>query len=615
MVHIRSLKPRFAPMQPANPTPTDLIPPQEAGSLAGLLLARARRTPQALAYRQFDAERRQWTDMTWAQVTREAGRWRQALRDEGLARGERVAIMLRNCREWALFELGAQSLGLVTVPLYLNDRPENMAFVLDHAGARLLFLEGTEQWDALGNLRDRLGALRRVVSLAPVGVVPDPRLVGLDDWLPAHVGDLEVDNLDPDALATLVYTSGTTGRAKGVMLSHRNILWDIHAGLKSIDVFPEDRFLSFLPLSHTLERGAGFYLPMMTGSGVVFARSVAQLGEDLQQQRPTIIIAVPRIFERIHGRIQEGLRAAPGIKRALFRRAVTVGWRRFLHRQGRAPWRPGLLAWPLLDRLVGAKVRARLGGRLRFAVCGGAPLPPQVARLFIGLGVTIAQGYGLTETSPVISVNRLEDNVPESVGEPLAGLETRIGADQELLVRGPNVMLGYWRDPEATAQVLDPEGWLRTGDKARLERNHLYIIGRLKEIIVLANGEKMPPEDLEMAIAEDPLFAQVLVLGEGRPRLSALVVPDPDELASLLARLGLPPDTPDGDPRLKRALLDRIARQLHAFPGYAKIPHVLLARQPWSVENGFMTPTMKLRRTRILEHHAAEVERLYEEHP
>jgi long-chain acyl-CoA synthetase len=268
----------------------------------------------------------------------------------------------------------------------------------------------------------------------------------------------------------------------------------------------------------------------------------------------------------------------------------------------------------LLNRLVASKVKARLGGRLRFSVSGGAALPEDVARVFIGLDVPITQGYGLTEFSPVVSGNRLDDNIPASVGPPLDGVEVRSGDHDELLVRGPSLMLGYWKDPDATAQMVDAQGWLHTGDKVRIEGKHLFITGRLKEIVVLANGEKVSPGDMEMAIGLDPLFEQVLVVGEARPYLGALLVPNPEALSELLGRLGLPPNPGYDHPRLTTAVLDRVARRLSGFPGYARILRAVLIDQPWTIERGLMTPTMKLRRGRILRHHADEVARLYAGH-
>jgi long-chain acyl-CoA synthetase len=295
---------------------------------------------------------------------------------------------------------------------------------------------------------------------------------------------------------------------------------------------------------------------------------------------------------------------------------VDLGWRRFLNRQGRGPWAPGLLLAPVLDRLVGAKIRARLGGRLRVAVCGGAPLSPEIARTFIGLGVPLIQGYGLTETSPVISVNTLEDNRPEGVGLPLPDVEVRIDRHDELVVRSPGVMRGYWGQPQASAAAVDRLGWLHTGDQARLAHGHIFITGRLKETLVLSTGQKVPPTDLESAIVGDSLFAQVILIGEGRAFLSLLAVLDPDGYGRVAAAEGLPADLAEGrsDPRLEEILLRRIQARLADFPGYATIRRVAVVERPWTIEDGLMTPTMKLKRAHILEHYAAELDLLYAGH-
>jgi long-chain acyl-CoA synthetase len=600
---------------------TDIISARQAGSLCGLLLERARRTPRGSAYIHFDAEHERWIGLDWQETAAAVGRWQQALRSEGLTSGERVAVMMRNRPEWAFFDLAALGLGLVTVPLFVNDRAENVAHILKDSGARLLLVEGAEQIEVLSVMDEVPTDLARVVRLEADAVAGQgsasalPGLIAAADWLPAAGTAVDVSD-GRDSLATIVYTSGTTGRPKGVMLSHGNILWNADASLRRIPALPSDLFVSFLPLSHTLERTAGYYLPMMAGSAVAFARSIPQLAEDLQTLRPTVLISVPRVFERVHGRILEQLQGAPAAKQRLFEAAVQIGWKRFEHRQGRRGWSPELALAPALDRLVGAKVRNRLGGRLRVVVCGGAPLRADIGRFFLALGVPVVQGYGLTEASPVISVNALDDNRPDSIGPALDDVEVRLGADSELLVRSPGVMRGYWGLPKATAEAVDADCWLHTGDQARIDGRHLYITGRLKDIIVLATGEKVPPADLELAIAADPLFEQVLVIGENRPYLTAMVVLSPDGLARLAPELGLPQDAAAAvrDPAIEQVLLTRINDRLSRFPGYAQVKRVAVTDEPWSIDAGLMTPTMKLRRARIAAQHDKELADLYAGH-
>ena len=526
--------------------------------------------------------------------------------------------MLRNCREWIIFDLAAQSLGLVTVPIFTNDRAENVSYILQHSGTRLFLIEGEEQWQTLQEIQDQLSGLQRIISLQQVvatGALAS-KLAQAQQWLPGEAPDWNPPEIDPEQLATIVYTSGTTGRSKGVMLSHRNILWNAEACTWMIDIYTEDQMLSFLPLSHMLERTLGCYLPILTGCRVAFARSVPQLAEDLISTRPTILIAVPRIFERVYAKIQEKLNQDPAIARLLFNSTVEIGWQRFERSQGRAGWRPSQLLWPLLEKIVASKVQAKMGGRIRFAVSGGAALSPDIAKLFIGLGINIQQGYGLTETSPVITANPLDDNQPASIGKALDGVEIRIGEMDELLTRSPSVMLGYWKNPQATRDTIDEDGWLHTGDQARQEGNHFYLTGRLKEIIVLANGEKIPPSDMEIAIALDGLIEQVLVLGEGRPYLTALVVPNPDEFKLFASSLEIEEEGKDlyTDPQIKQHLVERINGHLRSFPGYAKIHNIGIIPEPWDIDNGLMTPTMKLRRARIVQRYSELLEELYQGH-
>lgn len=400
------------------------------------------------------------------------------------------------------------------------------------------------------------------------------------------------------------------------MLSHLNILWNAHSCLDSVPVYREDLFLSFLPLCHTYERLVGYYLPMMSGATIAYARAIPLLAEDMLSVRPTIMVSVPRIYERIHGKIKAQLEDGPALKRNLFNAAVETGWSRFEHQQGRGSWRVSHLLWPLFDKLVASKVMAKMGGRLRVAMCGGAPISLPVAKLFIGLGLPLLQGYGLTEASPVISTNKEHDNDPSGIGPPIRDALVRIGEEGELLAKTPGVMLGYWHNPEATAKAIDADGWLHTGDKARIENGHIYITGRLKEIIVMANGEKVPPADMEMAIALDPLFEQVMVVGEGKPYLSALAVLNKEHWMSLANESGLDPAAPASlkDKRVCSAVLQRIAEQLRGFHAYAQVRRVALDLEPWTVENGLITPTLKLRRSRVLERYHEAVEKLYEGH-
>lgn len=626
-------------MTPAPEFHPDTIPADEAATLPGLFRRRVEKTPAALAYRQYDPASGTWEGYTWERMGRLVGRWQCALTKENLTLGDRVAVLLRNSVEWVCFDQAALALGLVVVPLYTSDTPENVAYVLADSGAKLLLVGTAATWRELAPHRADFPALERVLCLdrdtPPASPQPSPArgegvslalfdlsgdtLRFVPDWLDGEDGPPAANAAAPHALATLVYTSGTVGRPKGVMLSHRNILWDAQAVLEVVPAYPEDVFLSFLPLSHSFERTVGYYLPVMAGCSVAFARSVQELGEDLAAVRPTVLIAVPRIFERVYGKMQRALEEKGALARKLFAWAQEIGWQRFEAAQGRGPGPslPQRLAWPLLNRLVAKPVLARLGGRLRIAVSGGAPLYETISRCFVGMGLPLIQGYGLTEAAPVVSANRLEDNVPASVGKPLPGLEVRIGADDELLVRGPSVMLGYWNRSEETRQAIDGEGWLHTGDQARFDDDgRLFIRGRLKEILITSTGEKVPPADMEMAITQNPLFDMAMVVGEGKPCLAALLVLNEATWRGFAADLGLNPDDPTAlkAPTAIEAMLKQVQHALRAFPGHTRVRAVHLTLEPWTIANGLMTPTLKLKRSEIEKRLAEPIRELYARH-
>lgn len=598
----------------------NLISLEEAGTLDRMFAIRVRRSPQREAYRYFDKQSKDWRSYTWAQMGEQVARWQTAMRGEEPPRGGRVAIQLRNCPEWVMFDQAALSLGLVNVPLYTDDRPDNIAYILKETDVNILLVQDAGRWRRLAEVVGAEGPLRRVLLLddsdaARKLAAEDDRIRIVADWLPVSGGKLERrDGGKADDLASIVYTSGTTGRSKGVMLSHKNMMSVAHGGLTLLDCYEEDVFLSFLPLSHTLERTAGYYLCIMTGSCVAYARSVGQLGADLVTVKPSVLIAVPRIFERVYGRIADQMEEKGGLAKMLFDLTVKIGWQRFEHQQGRGPWPLGSLLWPLLDRVVASKVTAKLGGRVRAAVSGGAALNEQIARVMVSLGVPIVQGYGLTETAPIVSANPLEENIPASVGVPIRGVQVRIGADHELQVKGPGVMLGYWNNHAATAQAIDPDGWLHTGDQARIdERNHIYITGRIKDILVLSNGEKIPPGDMESAIELDPLFEQVMVVGEGRPYLTALIVLEEERWKSFSQEMGVDPQATASlqNAKVLSTVVRRVKAALKDFPGYAKIRQAHLALEPWTVDDGLVTPTLKVKRARVLERFSDDVETLY----
>lgn len=599
-------------------------------TLPELLAWRATRSPQGEAYRAYEAGSGQWRSLRWGDVQAQVGQWQRALASSGVGSGARVAILLPNGLQAMSIDQATLAQGAVPVPLHAIDNPGSIAYILSDCEASLLLVSQAEQWDKIRAVGTPLPALRTVVvagaargELSEETDAQGVRLIGLSDWLGTARTDVALAAPpDPEDLAAIVYTSGTTGKPKGVMLTHRNVVANVKAVLARIQPLESDVFLSFLPLSHTFERTAGYYLPMAAGSCVAYARSVPQLGEDLRTVRPTVLISVPRIYERVHVRLLETLAATPW-KLRLLEAAQATGWRRFRAAQGlSAPaadegaaggfWR--LLPWPLLQALVARPLLAQFGGRVRVAVSGGAPLSPAIARCFLGLGLPLLQGYGMTETSPVLAVNLLDDNDPATVGRALPGVEARIASNRELQVRAPSVMKGYWKREEDTARILDAQGWLATGDQAEIVDGRIRILGRIKEIIVTSTGEKVPPGDLELAITADPLFEQAFVVGEQRPFIACVAVLQREEWQRLATELGVDAQSEASlaDARVLKAALARIELATSSFARYAVPRALCLTLAPWTIENGFMTPTLKLKRNNLMAHFAPTIEALYQ---
>ena len=615
-----------------------------AQTLTQMLCRRVHETPDGEAYREYDQASGRWLSLSWSQAARRIAHWCQALVASRLPAGARVAILLPNGFDAMCIDQATLRCGYVPVPLHAIDNPGSIAYILHNAQASMLFVPQQSSWDRICAVGQPLPDLRQVV-IAPQGAAASatglrgaqtdpmqPEVAALHDIPVVHreqwLAQAASQTAKPDwpappaagDLAAVVYTSGTTGKPKGVMLTHDNVVSDLHAVMQRIHALPQDVFLSFLPLSHTFERTCGYYLAVATGSCVAYARSVAQLAEDLLSVRPTVLVSVPRIYERVHARISESLASAPR-RMQLFEAAQATGWKRFCARQGIAAsaeetevagW-AAMLPWFVLRQLVAKPLLARFGGRLRVAVSGGAPLPPHIARCFLGLGLPLIQGYGMTETAPVVSANDLEDNHPATVGRALPGIEVRIGENSELQVKGPTVMRGYWGRPEDTARSFTADGWLRTGDQAVIDDGRIRIMGRIKEIIVTSTGEKVPPADLEQAISQDPLFPQVFVVGEDRPFIAAVAVAQPAQWQAIMRDLGLDPHDPVSlnHAATHREALARIQQLTHAFPRYAVPRAIHLTTEPWTIENGLMTPTLKLKRNQLMTRYAAEIERLY----
>lgn len=591
-------------------------------TLPQLLVNSVERYGEREALRQFDKETKSWHSLSYAQLMVRVMEWRRAYAAMNLERGTRIGILMPNSIDHACADQAALANGLVPVPLHAIDTPGASAFILSDSRAKVLVTNKLTRWKQIKAAGSDLQDLTAVIITEDEVDDETGMVRGLSEWLAAgtHVVELP-EGPKEDDLAGIVYTSGTTGRPKGVMLTHGNIVSNVKATLEC--VFPQvgDIFLSFLPLSHTFERTAGYYLALATGCTIAYNRSALLLADDLKTIRPTVIISVPRVYERIFARVHDKLKKSRPAARYLFDWAVEIGWRDFCRRNhlpvehtGRA-WLDGLMR-PLV-RKVSSTLLDQFGGRLRIAISGGAALSSKVARTFCGLGLPIIQGYGMTEASPIIAGNNRTLNQPNTVGKPFNNVEVRLGEGDEIQIKGPSITRGYWNRPDATADAFTEDGWFRTGDVGGFnELGLLSIKGRIKEIIVTSTGEKVPPADLEAAIETDPLFSQCYVIGENRPYLSLITVVNPDEWASFAKSCGVDPADPASldNPSVKTAALKRAKTAAGEFPHYALPRAVVLTQEPWTIENGLITPTLKLKRGPLSKKFANVIAQLYATH-
>jgi long-chain acyl-CoA synthetase len=599
----------------------------QIATLGDLFEWRVRQTPENEAYRHFNPTAGQWRSHSWGQIGERVRSWCSALAVLHFPPGTRIAVLLPNGIDAVCIDQASLALGLVPVPMHALDNPASIAYIVKDCDASMLVVQTRAQWEAIAAVGEAMPLLELVLVTEDgnfcnhhLPVHPQGLVIALPAWLAggALSNNIHRPAVSGEALAAIVYTSGTTGKPKGVMLTHYNVLSNIKAVMARVKVSSSDVFLSFLPLSHTFERTVGYYLPIAAGCCVAYVRSVAQIPDDLRTVRPTVLVSVPRIYERSHVKLQETVADSSHFSQRLFALTQAIGWRRFSRNQhlpnagASSRWLDALL-FAVLRPLVARKVLAQFGGRLRIAVCGGAPLSQAVAECFLALGLPLVQGYGMTETSPVVACNTPADNWPATVGKPLASVAVRIGENQELQVRGGGVMAGYWKRPEESAKAMTEDGWLHTGDQAVMEGGRIRIIGRIKEIIVTSTGEKIAPADLELAITADPLFEQVFVTGDNRPFIAAFVVLSRAGLAELLHQLPL--DTIESaaldSPLLQNAVLRRVQQASMRFPAYAVPRIVRITTEPWSLQNGLMTPTLKLKRNALLAHFHTEINDIY----
>jgi len=542
----------------------------------------------------------------------------------GVEPGDRVAIMSYNRPEWFTADLAILTAGAVTVPIYHTSTRAQADRILQRAGVATAFVSRSEKAELLLTCD---ASMERMISLDPAGSgEPGPCALDYDALrragraaLAAGAGrELEkrMAAAGPDDCATIVFTSGTTGEPKGVMLSHRNLLTNAADGLAAQPIGDGDLFLSFLPLSHLFERTIGQFLMILGGIPIAYAESVRSVAADARLLRPTIMLAVPRFLEKVHEKILDGLRSAPAWRKALFGWAMRVGRRRRESVAKGAKAGPALaLMHGVADRLVYSRLRGALGGRIRFIVCGGAPLAVEIVEFFLDAGIEILEGYGLSEASPVISDNPLGGVRPGTVGRPFDHVEVRIADGGEIVVRGPSVMLGYYEDPAATAEVMRG-GWLHTGDLGALEDGYLRITGRMKDIIVTSGGKNVSPQKIEGLLEADDCIGQIVVYGDGRKYLTALVVPDFHHLRGEPGGEGFK-GLSDSELAEKKEVYDflmkRISDRSADLASFERIKKIVVLGEALTEEKGEVTPTMKVKRDRVTQKYRKRLAGLYGE--
>src|SRR5208337_3479389 len=548
----------------------------------------------------------------------------RGLKKFGVKPGETVAILSENRADWVMADMGILSTGAVTVPIYPSNTPEQVQYVLNHSEARIIFVSSKVQYSKLLSIRESIPNLELAVSFDELLGEPELPLYTFNQLSEADRPLTEpekeefgagIDSIKPDDTLTLIYTSGTTGVPKGVILTHFNILFDALYTCKKTGVLSKnDSNISFLPLSHVLERTVGYYMPVMNGALMAFADSMDKVPENMLELKPTCAVSVPRLFEKIYSKIYENVRQMPPVKKKLFHWAVGVG-REYVEAKYITKQRSRSLSFKhhLADRLVLKKVRDRFGGNMKLFCCGGAPLDKIINEFFWSIGLPILEGYGLTETSPVLCFNNFEQLRFGSVGTTLEHTEVKVEADGELLFRGPQVMKGYYKNDAATSEALR-DGWFHTGDIGRVEDGFIFITDRKKELIITAGGKNIAPQPIENKLIMDKYITNALVFGDRKPYLCALLVPDLERLFGYAREQNI--QYVGAEDLIANELVlqlyeERIAEINSKLPRYETIKKFTLLPRDFSVEGGELTVTLKLRRKVIRQKYKETIEKMY----
>jgi len=542
----------------------------------------------------------------------------------GLRRGDRVAIIAENRPEWVIADQAIAAMGAVSVPVYPTMTARQIEYIFNDASVRFAVVSNQFQLNKIVRIAGTVPSLEKTILMGEPGGAGESAVLfaavleagaRLRGEHPGHFA-ASAALVRPDDLLTIIYTSGTTGNPKGVMLTHQNLCTNIRAAADVIPFGERDILLSFLPLSHSFERMAGYYTGISCGATVAFAESVETVRDNMLEVRPTIVTTVPRLFERIQSRIVKQVDGGSPLKRRLFYWALGVG-RAYAsaRRKGVVPFSLSA-SHALAERLVFSKIRAKTGGRMRFFVSGGAALGREFGEFFEAVGFTVIEGYGLTESSPVIAVNRLDNYRFGTVGHPIPGVEVRIAADGEILARGPNIMRGYWNNPEATHEAIDGEGWLHTGDIGMIDaEGFMHITDRKKHLFVSSGGKNIAPQPIESLFLSNKYIEQFMLIGDRRMFLTALIVPDFDALREYADQAGITYATNRdlaAHPSITELIQSHITRIQKDLASYERVRRFTLLDRQFTVEEGELTPTQKVRRKVIEERYAGVIEGMYE---
>ena len=558
-----------------------------------------------------------YQDISYAELGESVDAFSKGLNALGVQKDDRVAILSENRPEWAITDFGTLKAGGVTVPMFSTLTAAQVGYILKDSGSKIICVSTEAQLKKVLSIRDEVPTLEQIICFDPIeGETPE----GIIQF--EAVCELEGEETDAaateDDIATIIYTSGTTGDPKGVMLTHANFIFNLQACKSLIDVSEADVLLSFLPLSHVFERLGGHYVPLFSGAKIAYAESTFTVAQNMGEVSPTVMLSVPRLYETMHDRILRAVQEGSPLKQKIFHWGVSVGSAvSSAIQQGKNPSAILQLQQNIANKLVFAKLKAATGGRLRFFVSGGAALPQAIAEFFHAAGILILEGYGLTETSPVISMNHPEGWKFGTVGMPVPGIEVQIAEDGEILTRGPHVMKGYFNNESATAEVIDGENWFHTGDIGIIDEDgFVKITDRKKNIIVLSNGKNVAPQPIESELVQSPFINQILLVGNERKNLAALIVPNFDALKAWAAENGVATDelsTMLETREVQQLIQSDIRSRLTDFADFEQVRRFTLLEKEFSQEEDEMTPTLKLKRNVIIERYGDAIEEMYPE--